>query len=104
MLYALLRTLQTCLGQGNRWSCTKYSEPLQKRFAVNLLASICVCRSGSVSSDESWDSEKEEAAAEWTPPLNPAEWTIGAMNPLPEEDEHIAKDASSKFLCDTMAS
>lgn len=60
-------------------------------------------RSGSVSSDESWDSEKEDGAAEWAPPLNPAEWTVGAMNPLPEEDESIVKGASSKFLRDAMA-
>ncbi|PSN38319.1 hypothetical protein C0J52_23218 [Blattella germanica] len=59
--------------------------------------------SGSVSSDESWDSEKEETATEWTPSLNPAEWAIGAMNPLPEEDEPIVKDASKKFLHDALA-
>jgi len=64
---------------------------------------ISLCRSGSVSSDESWDSEKEDVAGEWAPPLNPAEWTVGAMNPLPEEDESVAKDVSSKFLCDAMA-
>lgn len=51
-------------------------------------------RSGSVSSDESWDSEKEDTTAEWAPPLNPAEWTVGAMNALPEEDEAFAKNAS----------
>ncbi|XP_069679969.1 cyclin G isoform X1 [Periplaneta americana] len=60
-------------------------------------------RSGSVSSDESWDSEKEDTSAEWVPSLNPVEWTVGAMNPLPEEDEPVSKDASSKFLCDAMA-
>jgi hypothetical protein len=76
---------------------------LLRKFAFNLLLCIYICRSGSVSSDESWDSEKEDVAAEWTAPLNPAEWTVGAMNPLPAEDESIVKDASSKFLCDAMA-
>jgi len=59
-----------------------------------VLFFIVVCRSGSVSSDESWDSEKEDTTAEWAPPLNPAEWTVGAMNTLPEEDEAFAKNAS----------
>lgn len=64
----------------------EFSRALIGKLAFNLLSCISVCRSGSVSSDESWDSEKEDAAAEWTAPLNPAEWTVGAMNPLPEED------------------
>jgi hypothetical protein len=59
-----------------------------------VLSFIFVCRSGSVSSDESWDSEKEDTAAEWAPPLNPDEWPVGAMNALPEEDEAFTKDAS----------
>jgi hypothetical protein len=67
---------------------------LWRRFVVNVLSCIVVCRSGSVSSDESWDSEKEDTAAEWAPPLNPAEWSVGAMNALPEEDEAFTKDSS----------
>jgi hypothetical protein len=65
-----------------------------ERVAVNVLSFIFVCRSGSVSSEESWDSEKEDTTAEWAPPLNPAEWTVGAMNALPEEDEAFSKNAS----------
>lgn len=81
----------------------EYSRGLLRKFDFNFLSCISACRSGSVSSDESWDSEKEDAAAEWAAPLNPAEWTVGAMNPLPEEDESIVKGASSKFLRDAMA-
>ncbi|XP_066999568.1 cyclin G [Anabrus simplex] len=45
-------------------------------------------RSGSVSSDESWDSEKEECApSQWSTALNPAEWASGAITSLPEEEE-----------------
>jgi hypothetical protein len=97
-------TIQICLDQENFIGPVEYSVSLCRRVAVNVLSFIFVCRSGSVSSDESWDSEKEDAAAEWAPPLNPAEWTVGAMNPLPEGDEVLTKDASSsKFLRDAMA-
>ena len=85
-------TLQTCLDWEN--FCGS-AESQWKRAAVYVLLFILVCRSGSVSSDESWDSEKEDnTTAEWAPPLNPAEWTVGAMNALPEEDEAFTKNAS----------